>query len=92
MVSYDVTQCNNCFHSCHEQCIVGDAKERCGALRRTGKCVVCPGKCPVSAHVNSTQVITMVDKVTESDDTEMKKRYCDASSKKSMYVQIKEGL
>ena len=57
-----------------------------------GFCTQCKGKCPVSAHVNSTQIITMVDKVEEIDDQEMKKQYCDASSQKSEFEQIKEGL
>ena len=34
----------------------------------------------------------MVDKVENIDDQEMKRKYCKASSKKSQYEQIKEGL
>ena len=90
-VDHDVTQCNNCFFSCHERCKVGEDKIRCWAISN-GFCTQCKGKCPVSAHVNSTQIITMVDKVEKIRDKDMRKRYYDASSKKSVYQQIKEGL
>ena len=64
----DVTQCNNCFESCHDGCRVGDNKYKCIAMVN-GYCTMCKGKCPYNAHVNSTQIITMVDKEEIVDDT-----------------------
>ena len=85
-----VTQCNNCFESCHDGCRVED-KFYC-IVMENDHCTICKGKCPYQAHVNSTQVITMVDKTVTVDDQEMKQRYCQAESDKSAYEQIKDGL
>ena len=37
-------------------------------------------------------IFTMVDEETEETDVDMRKKYVDASSKKSEYEQIKAGL
>ena len=87
-----VTQCNNCFTSCHTNCrFDGENKHKCVVLL-SGSCEVCKGKCGVAAHVNSTRIITMIDKEEFTDNTEMKAKYVNAASKKSHYEQIKDGL
>ena len=58
----------------------------------TGNCTVCPAKCHYSHHVNSCQVIEMVDTSTIEDNATMKAKYVDSRSKKSVFVQIKEGI
>eukprot|EP01106_Pelomyxa_sp_JSP_P019131 TRINITY_DN939_c0_g1_i3.p1 TRINITY_DN939_c0_g1~~TRINITY_DN939_c0_g1_i3.p1 ORF type:complete len:302 (-),score=52.29 TRINITY_DN939_c0_g1_i3:27-890(-) len=60
------TTCSKCRFPCHPDCSVfGDDKKGCVAINSVGCCTRCPGKCPVSLHLD-TKYMLVPQQVTES--------------------------
>ncbi|XP_075779179.1 uncharacterized protein LOC112543713 isoform X2 [Pelodiscus sinensis] len=52
---YYLTNCQQCHYTCHYPCIMPNDidKHGCAAIdRKTGRCMVCPGKCDWTVHFN----------------------------------------
>lgn len=72
-----VTNCTNCFLTCHEDCNIPDdaGKKNCRAMDSKGFCNECAGHCVWHHHKNMTFIYRYVGvKVTKSYK-EMKKSY-----------------
>ncbi|XP_072531266.1 uncharacterized protein [Salminus brasiliensis] len=52
--------CNNCFFTCHSNCFLPheDDKQTCAVIDDEGNCVMCPGSCHYSFHVQEKFVWT----------------------------------
>jgi AIG1 family len=89
------TVCTNCLWTCHEDCQIkndGD-KMRCWAIdKRSGNCEHCPKKCHWSDHKNLDYYYERVEVEKKRTNKELYDRYINASSDKSKYDQVMEGL
>ncbi|XP_048825996.1 uncharacterized protein LOC125704467 isoform X2 [Brienomyrus brachyistius] len=49
-----ITNCQQCFVTCHYPCTISDDKDkaRCAAMNSKGNCTVCAGKCRWYVHFN----------------------------------------
>ncbi|XP_039635403.1 uncharacterized protein LOC120545272 [Perca fluviatilis] len=56
--------CTVCEVNCHYPCILAFYPEQCDVIKN-GRCTVCPGKCPASAHVKEEQCIDCEGKCSD---------------------------
>ena len=89
------TVCVNCSWTCHENCMFANDcdKMRCSAMSRpSGHCKHCPNKCDWSSHQNLDYYYTRVPVKKTQTNKEFYDRYVSASSEKSKFDQILDGL
>lgn len=72
-----VTNCMQCFFTCHEDCRIpdDDDKIRCVAMSSDGYCTVCTGHCIWSVHKNTPYVYKYVSEKVTKSYKEMKANY-----------------
>uniref|UniRef100_A0A3B3Q850 Septin-type G domain-containing protein n=1 Tax=Paramormyrops kingsleyae TaxID=1676925 RepID=A0A3B3Q850_9TELE len=79
-----ITNCQQCFVTCHFPCTIPDDKDktRCSAMNSKGNCTVCAGKCHWYVHYNQ-KYKWEYKKVTEKRTSEeLKAKYEKASGAK----------
>lgn len=79
-----LTNCQVCHVTCHYPCAIKEdsKKNGCAAMDSTGRCTVCPGKCPWTTHVNQTYKWEYVPKKITQTLREMQEKYAKATKEK----------
>ncbi|KAM4720607.1 uncharacterized protein FYW61_015961 [Anableps anableps] len=80
--------CTVCEENCHYPCTRGLNPEGCEIIRG-GRCTVCTGKCPVSAHVKENWMYEAKTRKVQKPSQELKQMYDNLSSFSN---QLKEFL
>ncbi|XP_075263316.1 uncharacterized protein LOC142354844 [Convolutriloba macropyga] len=89
----NVSNCERCKHTCHNPCTYArnGIKIFCVAIQN-GKCVVCPGQCPPSAHRDSNNVYKYVLETVEETVEDMLHKYNIATKDKDAKKKLLQNL
>lgn len=84
-----VTNCRKCNFTCHKSCVYAsdDDKHKCSAMDSRGasdaSCRVCPGQCHWTLHNNNPYYFETYEEEETRTSDDLKKRFQDATAKKS---------
>lgn len=94
-----VTNCLVCNYTCHDNCAYANDcdKHMCSAMEYNADiekihCGVCSKKCGWRDHVNNPYRFELYEEIEERTSDELRQRYEQAASKKSMEEQIIDGI
>ncbi|XP_072553866.1 uncharacterized protein [Paramormyrops kingsleyae] len=85
-----ITNCQQCFVTCHFPCTISDDKDktRCSAMNSKGNCTVCAGKCHWYVHYNQKYKWEYKKEKEKRTSEELKAKYEHAFGKKMSAEEI----